>query len=129
GCQMPSRGESPNPDAVRLDPELIGAHPDITYRALRIVERSGVMISRTKPVFKDEPGDPARVQPLGDLRALFVHREIPITTAGTDYDLGAGSLLGRWQIDADGRPIPILSSQRARRAIRPKQLDALRRCG
>ena len=121
---MPSRGESRDADPVRLDPELIGVAPHIAQRALGVVERRGVVIARTQPVLEHEPGDPARVHPLGDLLALEVHREIPVSSAGADHYRGAGGPWRRREINAQGRAVQILRTDRAGSALGPQQFDA-----
>ena len=80
-----------------------GTHrPD---RSSRVLEHGRVVIARAKPVLEHERRHSQRVEPLGDLPALMIAGQHPVTAAGTDHNRGARGSFRLREPDRQGRNI------------------------
>src|SRR4029077_2427051 len=68
----------------------------------------------------------ARIQPIGNLLALMVHRQHAVTAARA-HDNAAMLAVRVWKIDSQARLVAVFIAERARRAVGPEQFDLGRR--
>ena len=62
-------------------------------------------VSRGEPIFQDHARDADRIEPLGDLLPLVVHRQEAVAPAGADHDRSPVGQLGLRGIDGDRRDV------------------------
>ena len=89
-------------------------------RALRVLQRRGVVVAGAEPVLQHERRDAEGVQPLGHLLALVVGGDDAVAAAGAD-DHGRPVGVRPASVERDLRLVDRLRAERARRAVRPQQ--------
>jgi len=105
GGKVPARGKAPNAKVVGRDTVLLGMQSNKAQRALCILERRWVMISRSQPVLQDKCGHAEGIQPAGNLIAFMIHSQMGVAAAGTNHNTGVGSARRFGQINRQARPI------------------------
>src|SRR5437867_1027783 len=111
--------KSQDADPFSVKAPLFGSGTNGADGAGRVVERSGMVITWTEPVFQNEGRYTDRVQPVSD-RFAFPVREMFVATAGTNDDCGAGRFLFHWQVRRQRGNVRGLLSDSSRRAVGPK---------
>src|SRR6185503_16506016 len=99
--EMPPGGEAEDPEASRIEPELLRARTQQANRALRVLQGHGMAISGTHPVLQNERGDPEGVEPLRDVFALVSAGQRTVAAARPDEDGGAVRGGGGRAVDGD----------------------------
>src|SRR5439155_8412067 len=94
----------------RLDAVVGGVEAHKTKRALRVAKLDGVMVARTEAIAQNECRHAPRIQPLGDLLALVVHRQHPVTATGADHDATVLAV-GPWKINGQARLVCVFISE------------------
>ncbi len=119
---MAAGGKAHDADAVRQHAVLGGFGAHGADGALRVAQFDGMMIARAEPVLEHKGRDADRVEPLRDLRAFIVQRQMRIPAAGADDDGGAGAAAFGHQAGRERGLIGVGGAERAGSAIRPEQL-------
>ena len=117
--EVTASGEPHHPNSIGGQAELLRARADEANRALGVAEFNRVMVAGPESVLEDESGHARRVEQVRDLPSFVVGRERAVATAWRDDDRGARGLART--VDRQGRPISILLTERARRAVRPEE--------
>ena len=127
--QVAAGGESHDADAVRRDTEFFRARTDDAEGALDVFELRGIVIARAEAILQHEGRHAQRVQPVSDLGALLVNRQVNVSAAGT-YDNACADRLGRLrQIYGERGFVLGKRADRTRCAVRPDKLHRRRLLG
>ena len=103
GGQVPAGREAEDPHALRVELPFVGAGPDGPDRPGGVLEHRWVLRLGPEPVFEDDPGHAQAVEPFGD-RFAFVVGVAAVAAPRADHHRGPGGLLGRGEVDGQGRP-------------------------
>ena len=87
-------------------------------RPLRVAELDRVAVTRAEPVPEHERGDTHRVEQIGNLTALVIHRQVGVTAARRYHD-PRGIGLPR-PVHGNRRSIRVIRSKRTGSAVRPE---------
>ena len=117
--EVTASGESHHPNSIGGQAEVLRAGADEANGALGVAELNRVMVARPESVLEDESGHARRVEQVRDLPSFVVGRERAVAAAWRDDDRSARRLAR--PVDRQGRPISILLTERARRAVRPQE--------
>src|SRR5947209_17984453 len=95
GGQVSSGRESPDADAIGLNPQLFGMGSHVADRSLCVSEFDRVMVLGSQPVLQHESRNAQRVEPACHVLALISDRQVRIAAARTDNHGGRNFRLTR----------------------------------
>src|SRR5258708_7671389 len=93
--QVPTRGKSHDPDAIRSNSVFSSTRPHHSNGTLRVAQFDGVMIAGAQSILQNEGGDSHRIKPVRHLAALVIGSEPYVASARTNYQSHTASLVFR----------------------------------